>query len=188
MGENMDFDQAISFGALVVSLVLALGTLVLALETKRMREAQTEPDVYVSFQPQAEDYHLLDLIIGNAGQGTAYDVKFKINLDIEYHKGRYLSKLSFFEDGISYLAPNQILKSNLTNTSFGYFKNLSIPFEIQVKYRNKTHKKFKKVYPINLSSLEELSYQKIPSIPNNIDTIQKDIEKISNSLEKLSKK
>ena len=184
----MDFDQAISFGALIVSLVLASGTLVLALETKRMREAQTEPDVYVSFQPQAEDYHQLDLIIGNAGQGTAYDVKFKINHDIEYYKGRYLSKLSFFDEGISYLSPNQILKSNLTNTSFGYFKNLSTPFEISVKYKNKAHKKFKKVYPINLGSLEELGYPKVPSIHNNIDEIQKDIKKISNSLERLSKK
>ena len=38
-----------------------------------MREAPTEPDIYVCFQPQAEDYYQLDLIIGNAGQGTAYD-------------------------------------------------------------------------------------------------------------------
>lgn len=184
MDLNLSPESITAFG----TLILAIGTVILAWETRRMRETQTEPDVYVNFQPQEEDYHLLDLVIGNAGQGTAYNVKFKVDPDIEYYKESYLSKLSFFDEGISYLAPNQTLKSHLTNTSFGYFKNLSTPFEIEVKYKNKAGKKFKKVYPINLGSLSELGYLKVPSIPHNLEKIQKDIESISKSLEKLSKK
>lgn len=184
----MDFDQLLSFGTLAATLILAAGTLVLALETRRMREVQTEPEVYVSFQPQPEDYHELDIIIGNAGQGIAKEVEFKIHPDIEYYNERYLSKLSFFDEGISYLAPNQILKSHLTNTRFGYFKNLSTPFEITVKYKNQTDKKFKRVYPINLGSLSEIGHLKTPSIPHNIEKIQENIKEISSSLKKISKK
>jgi hypothetical protein len=96
--------------------------------------------------------------------------------------------LSFIQEGIPYLAPNQILKSYLTRVdavdSFTFDK-LAKPFTIQIKYENIGGKKFKKIYPIDLSPLGSLTSENVPSIPKNIDKIEEHQKTISNNLGEL---
>jgi len=184
-----DFAETLSLGTLIATLILAVGTLILALETKRMRLAQTEPEIFANLQPKEEDVKVIDLIIGNSGHGTALNIEFEVNPDFEYEKDEFLSQLSFIKEGIPYLAPNQILKSYLTwidaVDSFTFDK-LAKPFTIQIKYENINGKKFKRIYPIDLSPLGSLTSVKIPSIPKNINKIEEHQKTISNNLGELS--
>ena len=184
----MDFNLSPELITAIGTLILAIGTLILALETRRMREVQTEPEVYVNLQPHEEDIKFIDIIIGNAGQGTAFNVQFEIKPDFEYEDGKYLSELSYIKKGLPYLAPNQILKSFLINLWRKDFDKYNKPFEIIIKYTNIEGKKFNRIYPMDLDPLSDLSYANDPSIPQNINKIRKDINNISSTLKEISKK
>lgn len=174
MSWPLDFSQTLSLFTLLTTLILAFGTLILALETKRMRKVQTEPDVFINFQPQNDDIYVIDLIIGNTGQGTAFNIEFEINPDFEYEKGEFLSELSFFKNGIPFLAPNQNLKSALIwleDKAVGLpFDRLSKPFEIVINYEDHTKKKFTRIYPMDLTPLG--------SIRDNSDTLKESLKEL----------
>lgn len=183
-----DFAETLSLGTLIATLILAVGTLILALETKRMRLTQTEPEVFIHFQPKEDDLKVIDLVIGNSGKSTAFDIKFGIYPDFEYKKGDFLSKLSFIQEGIPFLAPNQTLKSYLLwldeVNSFS-FDDLAKPFKIEINYQNISGKKIKRLYPMDLSPLASLTYRKLPSIHKNIDKIEEHQKTISDRLKEL---
>jgi hypothetical protein len=160
MSWPFDFSQTIIFSTLLTTLIVAIGTLILASETKRMRMAQTEPEVFITFQPQEVDIKIIDLIIGNAGQGTAFNIKFKLDPDFEYEKGEYLSELSFIKKGLPFLAPNQNLKTFLmwledVDRAIPFDK-LAKPFDIMIDYEDITGKTFKRVYPMDLTPLASI--------------------------------
>ncbi len=183
-----DFAETLSLGTLIATLILAVGTLILALETKRMRLAQTEPEIFANLQPQEDNVKVIDLVIGNSGHGTALNIEFEVIPDFEYKKSEFLSQLSFIQEGIPYLAPNQILKSYLIwleEVNSLPFDELAKPFNIQIKYENISGKKFKRIYPIDLTPLGSLTSVKVPSIPKNIDLIEKHQKTISGKLGEL---
>lgn len=183
-----DFAETLSLGMLIATLILAVGTLILALETKRMRLAQTEPEIFANLQPQEDKVKVIDLVIGNSGHGTALNIEFEVIPDFEYKKNEFLSQLSFIQEGIPYLAPNQILKSYLIwleEVNSLPFDELAKPFNIQIKYENISGKKFKRIYPIDLSPLGSLTSENVPSIPKNIDKIEEHQKTISNNLGEL---
>ena len=70
-----------------------------------MREAQTDPEVYISLQPDEDIITYVNIIIKNTGLGTASDIQFKIDPDFNYYSDnlgdRYLSEKSFIKKGIS---------------------------------------------------------------------------------------
>lgn len=184
-----DFTETLSLGTLIATLILAVGTLILALETKRMRLAETEPEVFIHFQPKEDDLKIIDLIIGNSGNGAAFDIEFEIYPDFEYKKGDLLSELSFIQEGIPFLASNQTLKSYLLwldEVNSLSFDDLAKPFKIEINYQNIRGKKVKRLYPMDLSPLASLSYRKLPSIHKNIDKIEQHQETISNNLGELT--
>ena len=111
--------------AVIFSAVVAIATVVYAFltwrlvsETRKMREAQTEPKVSVTIQPREERIKLIDMVIQNIGLGPAYNIKFEINPDFECMKGKFLSELGFMKNGLKYLAPNQKLQFFLTIENF----------------------------------------------------------------------
>jgi len=103
---------AVIFSALVAiaTIVYAILTWKLVSETRKMREAQTEPKVSVTIQPREEWINFIDMVIQNIGLGPAYNIKFEINSDFEYMKGKFLSELGFMKNGLKYLALNQKLQ------------------------------------------------------------------------------
>lgn len=181
-------DVIISFITLFLSLILSIGTLILALETRRMREAQTQPDVYVQIAPEYDDITHISLFIGNIGQAAAYNIKFTVNPDFEYQKDEFLSELSYINKGLSYLSPNQTIKSHLIWTSavdrlpFEKLAKPFKPFNISVKYKDKNAKKYKRIYPIDLGPLKNIRSISGPSIPKNVERIEKTLREISKKL------
>ena len=103
--------------AVIFSAVVAIATIVYAIltwrlvsETRKMREAQTEPKISATIQPREEWINFIDMVIQNIGLGPAYNIKFEINPDFEYIKGKFLSELGFMKNALKYLAPNQKLQ------------------------------------------------------------------------------
>lgn len=116
--------------AVIFSTVVATATVVYAVltwklvsETRKMRQAQTEPKVSVTIQPREEWISLIDMVIQNIGLGLAYNIKFEATPDFEYAKSKFLSNLGFMKNGLKYFAPNQRLQFFLTSMIENFEKN-----------------------------------------------------------------
>jgi len=181
---------SVIFSALVTGATIAYAILTwrLVSETKRMREAQTEPKVSVTIQPREEWINFIDMVIQNIGPGQARNIKFDVNPDFEYTKGMFLSELGPMKNGLGYLAPNQKLQFFLTSMAENFEEKRKKSFEITVSYENSAHKKYEDVYVIDFSPLIGLSRLGEPAlykIAKNIELIQKDINHLSTGFHRL---
>lgn len=169
--------------------VVALSTLIYALltwklvsETRKMREVQTEPKISVSIQQSEEAINCNEMIIQNIGSGPAKNVNFQIDPDFEYMHGRFLSKLNLMNKGLEYLAPNQKIQFFLTDVREDFEKKTKTPFEIKVTYQNIIGKTYERKYIIDLSifvGLPQLGEPPLYKIAKNIESIQKDVNRLS---------
>lgn len=181
--------------AVIFSAVVAIATIVYAIltwrlvsETRKMREAQTEPKISVTIQPREEWINLIDMVIQNIGLGPAYNIKFEVKPDFEYAKGSFLSELGFMKNGLRYLAPNQKLQFFLTSMIENFGEKTKKPFEIKVTYQNSMGKKYEDVYVIDFSQLIGLSQLGEPplyKIAKNIEKIQKDLHHLSTGFRRM---
>ena len=182
------FAVIFSAAVAIATIVYAILTWKLVSETRKMREAQTEPKVSVTIQPREEWINLIDMVIQNIGLGPAYNIKFEINPDFEYIKGKFLSELGFMKNGLKYLAPNQKLQFFLTSMIGNFEEKNKKPFEIRVTYQNSIGKTYKDVYMIDFSQLIGLSQLGEPplyKIAKNVEEIKKDIHHLSTGLIKV---
>lgn len=165
-------------GATVFYVIL---TRSLVSETRKMREAQTEPDISVSISSKEESTYLKDMQIQNIGLGAAYNIKFEIEPDFEYAKGRMLSEINLIKNGLHYLAPNQKISFFIASIPEIFMKKKKSFFEIKVKYDNKFGEPYKNTCLIDFSEFFDLRHAGEPSlkkIANNLEKIQKDIHAI----------
>jgi len=183
--------------AVIFSAVVAIATVVYAFltwrlvsETRKMREAQTEPKVSVTIQPREERIKLIDMVIQNIGLGPAYNIKFEINPDFEYMKGKFLSELGFMKNGLKYLAPNQKLQFFLTSMIENFEEKTKKHFEIRVTYQNSIGKTYKDVYMIDFSQLIGLSQlgeePPLYKMAKNVEEIKKYIHHLSTGFHKIN--
>ena len=76
--------------------VYAILTWRLVSETRKMREAQTEPKVSAIIQPKEEWLNFIDLVVQNVGLGPAYNINFQVNPDFEDIARRFkVSEIGF---------------------------------------------------------------------------------------------
>lgn len=150
-------------------------------ETRRMREAQTEPNIFVSIKSKEEYIGLVDLIVQNIGLGTAYNLKFDVNPDFQYDKGRKFSDIKLIKKGLNYLAPNSKFTYFLTSI-IGRVEELGeIAVEVSVKYENCLGKNYQQNFLLDFSELFIVRRAGEPSlkkVANNLEKIQKDIHTI----------
>lgn len=83
-------------------------------ETRRMREAATEPEiaVYLDVDPQSR---IMSAVLRNIGQGSAYNVSVTFEDVVPELAGYRLSDVGFFK-GIRFVAPGQTLSSVVGST------------------------------------------------------------------------
>lgn len=186
----------------VATIVYALLTWKLVSETRKMREAQTEPNIIITIQPSEEWINFIDIIIQNIGLGPAYIIKFETSPDFEYEKGKSLSELGIMKQGLKILAPNQKYKFFLTNMLETWAEKTITPetgeekitqhetfaekiktqFDIKVTYQNSIGKKYEYTYPIDfthLAGLIQTGTHPLYKISENIEDIKKDIHSLS---------
>ncbi|MGB4263292.1 MAG: hypothetical protein WBJ29_07140 [Fervidobacterium sp.] len=180
--------------SLVFSGVVAISTVVYAVltyqltsETRKMREAQTEPKISISIQHREEYIKLLDMIVENIGQGPAYGVKFEVDPDFEIVKGYFLSQLGFVKNGVAYFAPKQKIEFFLTNIAEGFNDKVNIEIKIKVTYSSKAGKRYEDEYIISFKELAGLISLESPKskIAYALERSERDFDKISSCLDQL---
>ena len=84
--------------------------------------------------------------------------------------------------GLEYLAPNQKIQFFLTDVREDFEKKTKTPFEIKVTYQNIIGKTYERKYIIDLSifvGLPQLGEPPLYKIAKNIESIQKDVNRLS---------
>jgi len=188
-------NQNVGAFTVIFSAVVAIATMVYAIltwklvsETRKMREAQTEPKISVTAQPREEWINFVDMIIQNIGLGPAYNIKFRVNPDFEYEKGSFLSELGFMKNGLRYLAPNQKIQFFLTSLVEDFEAKVKVRSEVKVAYQNSVGKTYEDLYLIDFSQflgLSQLGEPPLYKMAKNIEDIRKDIHHLSTGFHRM---
>jgi hypothetical protein len=189
---NTSFIQAIT------TLLLVVITAYYAWQTKRTvqimsktEEENKRPKVIV-FITQREDWlNLVDLVIGNYGNGIARSISFKINDDLTLiTKEQSLSKVEIIKNGLSTLAPQQVIKFPLLSL-VGRVEDLQKKsLIISVEYKDHSQKHvYTESYPISFNSLveQQLGNPPIYDIVKNMEGINKGVNEISHKIDSYRK-
>jgi hypothetical protein len=97
---------------MTATVVYAILTASLVKETKRMRRAQTDPEVAAYLEPDYHSIGLLHLVIRNVGSGPAHDVRFELsNVNLADWAAEAIQRLRIWEHGIRYLAPGSSIRT-----------------------------------------------------------------------------
>lgn len=162
----------------IATVFYAILTNKLVNETIRMREAQTEPEVTVYFQPKRG--HEISLVVKNIGFGPAYDITFSVSPDFEYRPEKFFSNLGFMRNGLNYLAPGQEMDYWIGVFLISKKQNEWKPFYFQITFHNNTGKIITRKYEIDVSELYDLVFDK-----DNLAEISNSVKSIANSLQNM---
>jgi hypothetical protein len=176
-----------SFIVTAATVAYAILTAKLVSETRKMREAQTEPNILASLHSKEDYVGLMDLEIKNIGLGAAYNLRFQLKPDFEYSKGQFLSKVNFINNGVNYLAPNQKISHFLTSI-IGRPELEKTTIKLGVKYENCLGKGYQQDYVLDFSEFWGRRYvgeSHIKNIAQNLEKIAKDLHQIYSGMQKL---
>ena len=152
-----DFWLVFFSGVVALSTVFyAILTWRLVNETRRMRLAQTEPMVTITYHSREGSFGDIDLCIKNVGGGPALDIKFKVEPDFEYYKGIMLSELGLFKNGLNCLEPGGERRFFLTRLTGR--RELGPPFEIKASYQGTIGIEKTDRFTIDFSEMAGLRY------------------------------
>ncbi|MCC4771282.1 hypothetical protein FXV91_14255 [Methanosarcina sp. DH2] len=193
--DNSSLNLLFSGIVAISTVVYAVLTWKLVSETSKMREVQTEPNVYAFIEPRDEHNEITDMFIQNIGLGLARDIKFAVLSDFIYYKSERLSKIYqlseiyLIKTGIEYIAPNQ--KMRIFSTSLNDVRELNSKnyLKMKIEYTNSVGKEYDSVYLIDFSSLPANgmstggAYKR--DVLNSIKKIQGDMHEISSNIEEL---
>ena len=187
LNQNSGAFTVIFSGVVAISTaVYAILTWRLTSETRKMREAQTTPNVLVTVESGAGNFRNLYLVVKNVGLAPAYDIKFTTSPDFLIVKDYSLSMVGFVKNGLGILAPGQEIKTFLYSPSLDKSKSqIDAVLNIEIVYKGVDEKQIKQNYQINLSQFKRiLSVTTRSSYDNDllsrIQDIARAIERIGN--------
>jgi hypothetical protein len=155
-------------------------------ETRKARKTQTEPLVCIYLSPRESWIAWIDLTIENIGIGPAYDIHFTLSNNNDSNEDyKLLSQMSCIQNGISFLAPSQKIKTFFTSLAEYNKENIS-PINVKITYKNIYKEEYSSEYTINLSELlgiQQLGEPPLEKIAKNIEIIKSDIHSISHDKE-----
>jgi hypothetical protein len=182
------------FAAVVAAATVfyALLTRALVAETRRMREAQTEPQVTIRVESSEQWINFLMLIIENIGGGAAYELRLAATPDFEDVPGRPLSAFGPFKHGVRMLAPRQRISTLLVNI-VGRASEIEHPeeplaFSVRAQYRGALGKQYDESFPIDFKHLvgsRTLGKPPLHAIAGSLDDIQKTLSKLGGTAHRL---
>lgn len=193
INKNSGALSAIFSGVVTVATVIyAWLTAKLVNETRRMREAQTEPSLQVVYRNRDEWINLLDVAVRNIGLGAAYDITFEIRAELkEGDKNDLvdsLGKLGCFSKGLVYLGPNQEFTSFWTNLMDGHASKLDSRVFIHCRYRSATGARYESQCVLDLSEIKGISRIGEPpllKIAKQLESIGKDLNHLTTGFKHL---
>jgi hypothetical protein len=174
-----------------IGAILAITTIVYARitsrmlnETRKMRESQTEPHVFINVQPMERARFILNMVIQNIGPGPAYNLRLKVEPDIILRSDHKLSEINLMKQGFRYLAPNQKLECIVAHAIEEANKKEKTLNEVTVYYQDKDKKSFEETFVLDFTEYFGMLYSDtdpFKGIVEKLDTIHKDIDSVSRS-------
>jgi len=172
------FNNNVGFVGGILSLVIALSTVIyavftgwLAIETSRLRKVQSEPLLSIIVEPYSFAMMYEKIIIQNIGQGPAYNISYSFKENIDIGDNKHLSDLRFLKE-CKYLKPNQKIESYLAS----YQQLKDVKFNITANYENSKGQQYKEEFEFNVSELEgmvNLGDEPLYDIAQTIKKIEK---------------
>ena len=149
-------NSATIFPAIVAfsTFIYVIATIILVIETRKMRIAQTEPYIDITYTPRNEWLKLIDIAIKNIGLGPAYDIKFDImpltKDEVNIELIEELKEKHFLSSGLDYLSPGQEISSFFTSTNTKFKGKMASRILIKASYKNAVGKNYSNEYMIKL--------------------------------------
>lgn len=182
------------FSAVVMlaTVIYAILTALLVRETRRMREAQTEPRIEVTARPREEFVNIITLAIRNSGSGPAYDVSFHIRGETaspgELKLIADFTKSAFLLKGLKYLGAGQELRSSFTQITSDFEAKIQARLVVDVSYRSALQRTYKEQLCIDFS--EFIGYGTIGkphlySIANSLEKLERDVGSLMTGFRRL---
>jgi hypothetical protein len=170
-----------AFAVTVSTIVYAYLTWKLVNETKRMRKAQTDPEISISLiQNDKTSIDFIDLVIENIGLGPAYNIKFTVLSEFKL-KNLLLSEVGFIKSGIAYFAPKRPM--NLWVGSFIHDEKLeNKSIELNVTYSNSRGEQFNDKFTLNFSQFSfftQLGTPPLIKISEHLKSIESNMKDIA---------
>lgn len=181
-----------SFTVAISTCFYAYLTLNLVRETKRLREVQTEPLLEVFYQSYEDAMPLLEFVVKNVGQGTAYHIDFKITNEASGNGVNELldnlKKMQIFKTGMNLLCSGQEYRSYWTDVRINAEDKLKVPIRIVSSCKSSTGLTYEKIHILDLSELEgktKLGTHPFYKMAKSLEIIQKDIAGLCNGSRRL---
>lgn len=171
---------------MLATVVYAILTASLVTETRRMREAQTEPTMEVTASPREEYVNIMTLRVKNIGLGPAYNLRFKLRGESQTSGENDLiedfSRSQFLSKGLRYLGPGQELQSGYTQMTKNFAEKIKARLIVEVTYSSATGKSYTDAIPIHFEEFEGYGTIGTP----HLYSIAKSLEKIERNIDHLT--
>ena len=184
---------------LIFSAVVALSTVIyavltalLVLETRQMRRVQTEPKLVAFVEPREEFINFAHLYIQNIGSGPAFDVSFELSAKPDDEGALLLikdfSESRFLATGVEYPGSSQRIQSRYTAFTDEFDKKIKAIFTVTIRYKSSTNRKYSNSSIVDMSQFEGAGGLGTPhmySIAESLKKLQDDVNKITSGYRRL---
>lgn len=178
-----------TFVVTLSTVVYAVLTAMLVAETRRMREAQTEPRVEVVIKPREEWIGLIHVYVRNIGLGPAYDISFDIKAESGEEGAQALiddfTQTHFFKTGLRYLSPGHEAVSGYSQLTE---KKIEAVLVFEVKYRSATSKTFEERFRTDFAEFKgqtQIGKPHLYAIAQHLEKIQQDIHHLATGFRRI---
>lgn len=167
------------------TVVYAVLTAVLVAETRRMRQAQTEPKLEVVIKPREEWVSLIHVYVRNIGLGPAYDISFEVSAEKGGDGAQALmddfTKAHFFGTGLRYLGPGQERVSGFSQMTEKADQKIESVLVFAVRYRGATGKQYQEKFWLDFSEFKghtQIGKPPLNAIAQHLEKIQEDFHNL----------
>ena len=193
MAEFLEFlNQNIAVLTVFFTGVVAVSTVVYAVltwklvsETRKMREVQTEPKIYIGLESYEDAINIIRLNIKNIGMGPASDLQFDFSVISGGNSAEKLleefTNSNFFKIGLRHLGPGQNIYSPFTQTTKDPEGKTNSVLSFKVNFKGPTGKLYAENISIDMAEMigrYQLGKTNLYSIAKSLERIQKDFSKI----------
>ena len=177
------------------TLVYVVITAWLAIETRKMRQIQSEPRVSVQAEVDQDGHPGYELVIRNVGQGPAKDVRFDFRGDPSYFRKSFVgyappqvNQLPAIRDGLDYMEVGYTLRFTLgTVTEEEFRRAAQEPWTIDVRYKNLIGKPIRSTCVVDFSQFHGSLFRRnwIKEASKSLDSMSKEMSRWGTGFHKI---
>ena len=171
------------------TVVYALLTWKLVAETRRLREAQTEPRVSIRVEAHHTGPPGYELVIQNNGQGVAKNVRFEFEGDPSYFRNSWVNRcppgvneLPVIRDGLDYLEPNQVYRFPLgTVSAEEYERAVKACWTFRTQYESLYGKRTTDTSIVDFSHFRGMLFEPnhLKEVAGHMEAVRKDVHRLT---------